>query len=441
MPSESSSLTLKELQKAVHGPAAAIRLGQRLQPAGGPGDKVFPPTYAGAIYAVEQRRIGNDTVTAVLLDSVQSQANRLELALQQAYDDKRLTFPLLLVDFTEALPKGDIDRITTLEAPHRIADAIFRDSTLNGLPFRPSTKSMSASKGKDKCSPEGERFAAANVRNATALYELCPTALVFGVWDSTGAGGGLGNKFARVLVSEIVGLNAVIGTRTSSRVDPLGIEKCDLYEDAETGEWTSDSKRASRQKDAEGKVLKDKDGNELLVPFKRKKADKGKPSEINHGNVTPDLVREDKSKDPAPGGITMTEAMQTTVLSLSGLRRLQFPDEQKKSTTERNHAARTVLAALALAAVTLQREQGYFLRSRCDLVPVEEGAFEIVISAKQATSFRLSSEEALELLKQATTVAGDTGLTWATEPLRLTPKPALVELVRKSRELTVVEDQ
>jgi CRISPR-associated protein Csb1 len=443
-------LTFEQLSAAVTGPAAAIRLRQHLQPTGGPGDKIFPPTYAGGVYAIEQRRVGNETIDVVLLDSVQSQANRLELALQQAYDDGRLQFPLLLVDFSGKLPKDDIQRITALEAPHRIADAIFRDSMFNGLPFRPPPKSMNVPKGREKCSPEGERFAAANVRNATALFELCPTALIFGVWDSTGAGGGLGNKFARVLVSEIVGLNAVFGSRTSSRVDPLKIEKCDVYEDAETGEWTVDPARAKKERDKEGK--------DIPVPFKRKKADKGKPSELNHGNVTPDLVRYSLEKpinipDPlrpddilrdgnvAVGGVTITEAVQTTVLSLPGLRRLQFPDDAGKITNDRSNAARTVLAALALSAVTLQREQGYFLRSRCDLMPVSHLPFEIVNTATEVQPFFITAEEAGILLKQAVTVAGDSGLRWAKEPLRLTPKPALVELVRKSRELVTVEEE
>jgi CRISPR-associated protein Csb1 len=61
----------------------------------GEGDKVFPPTFACAVYAVEQRRVpGRDqAVTRVLLDSVQSQANRMELALQGAIDDGRITSP------------------------------------------------------------------------------------------------------------------------------------------------------------------------------------------------------------------------------------------------------------------------------------------------------------------------------------------------------------
>jgi CRISPR-associated protein Csb1 len=139
MLSDEKPLTLKQLMEAIQGKAAAIRLRIRLQPAGGAGTKVFPPTYQGGVYAVEKRNItlkdknGEDTTketTCVLLDSVQSQANRLEQALLDAFRTGRMKFPLLSVDFSESLP--DIAEITALDAPHRIADAIFRDSFLNG---------------------------------------------------------------------------------------------------------------------------------------------------------------------------------------------------------------------------------------------------------------------------------------------------------------------
>src|SRR4051794_37625393 len=114
-----------QLRAAVAGPAAAIRMRTRLQPAGGMGDKVFPPTYSGGAYACEDRRVDGQVVRTVLLDSVQSQANRLEQALLRAYDLKKAAFPMMEVDFS-AVP--EVGRITTLDAPHRIADAIFRDS-------------------------------------------------------------------------------------------------------------------------------------------------------------------------------------------------------------------------------------------------------------------------------------------------------------------------
>jgi CRISPR-associated protein Csb1 len=107
----SEALTLEKLKQAVSGSAAAFRCRRRLQPAGGEGDKVFPPTFAGAVYAVEQRRIPgrNQSVTCVLLDSVQSQANRMELALQEALDAGKIKGPVLTVDFTNYGPTGDVE--------------------------------------------------------------------------------------------------------------------------------------------------------------------------------------------------------------------------------------------------------------------------------------------------------------------------------------------
>jgi CRISPR-associated protein Csb1 len=343
------------------------------------------------------------------------------------------------VEFPPAVVPGS--RITALEAPHRIADGIFRESLLDGVPFRPQPKAGGA-RDKAKSSPEGERFASANIRNATPLFELCPTALIFGVWDSTGAAGGLGNKFARVLVSEIVGMNAVRGVRTSSRIDPTGIEKVELFEDKD-GNWTADPAKAKREKDEDGQIVRDKDGNEVLVRFKRKKGDKGKPSEINLGNITPDIVVDERSEEPISGGVTIAHAMQTTVLSLPGLRRLRFPDKAGNSTSERDNAARTVLAALALAAVVYQRAaQGYDLRSRCNLIPTENHLdFEIVTTAADISRFTLGPGEAATIFRQAVEGAKAAELPWREKPLVLKPKPAVVDLVQRSRELTDIEEE
>src|SRR2546427_2480217 len=49
----------------------------------------------------------------------------------------------------------------------------------------------------------------------------------------------------------------------------------------------------------------------------------GRPSEIGHGNVTPTLS--------GPGGVTISEAVQTTVLSFVQLRRLRFPEGDRHS--------------------------------------------------------------------------------------------------------------
>src|SRR5690242_3430991 len=97
-----TDLTVEILREAVAGNAAAFRCRRRLQPGGGEGDKVFPPTFAGAVYAIERRHVRGraEPVQSVLLDSVQSQANRMELALQDAVDAGRIKIPLLVVDFS-----------------------------------------------------------------------------------------------------------------------------------------------------------------------------------------------------------------------------------------------------------------------------------------------------------------------------------------------------
>src|SRR5215472_12922520 len=84
---------------------AAIRRRQRLQPVGGKGDKIFPPTYpeerrgTGPRHVYERRRIDGAEIWCVLIDSVQSQANRLEEALLTALRDRSIALPYVTVDF------------------------------------------------------------------------------------------------------------------------------------------------------------------------------------------------------------------------------------------------------------------------------------------------------------------------------------------------------
>ncbi len=387
-------MNLNTLQKAVNGSAAAFRCRTRLQPAGGIGDKVFPPTYAGAVYAVEQRQVADaegkiETRSCVLLDSVQSQANRMEEALQQAVDTnvtlKDCPIPVLSVDFTNLGLLDEVGRVTSLEAPHRAADAILRDSLLDGVPFRKSDK--------------GKLLDAASLQNATPLYQLCPTALVFGIWDSTGPKGGLGAKFQRAMVSEIIGVNAQIGKKTSSRIDPLGMR-------------------------AAAKVVKKADGTYELATDKAK--DAVSPSEVNHGNIPPDI---------ADGGATIDYAEQVTVLSLPALRRLRFPVDGK-TTPARDNAGRVVLASLALTAAALAAESGFDLRSRCLLWPEGPLTWELLQTpGKTPEKITLTSAEAITLLKEAVAAAEKEGLKWFGETIRLVPAPNLIALLKRSQDI------
>jgi CRISPR-associated protein Csb1 len=403
-----SELTIDILRSAVKGSAAAFRCRRRLQPAGGEGDKVFPPTFAGAVYAIEKRRVPgrSEPVQCVLLDSVQSQANRMELALQEAIDAGKLALPLLVVDFSPHDPTGDVDadresgrlidavgKVTSLQVPHRLADAILRDSELDGKPFRKSER--------------GKALNTVSLANATALFELCPQALIFGMWDSTGPKGGLGPKFERAMVSEIVGVGAAFGDDYRARGvrrDPLEISK-------------------------NVKVLRHEDKSLREVAAASEKA-AVRPSEINHGSVP---------FESANSGVTIEYAEQITTLSLICLRRLRFPIAGT-TTPEADLAARTVLAALGLCAATLAFESGAGLRSRCLLWPEGPMSWELLDRpGEEPKSLSLTGESALKLLGAAIAAAKEAKLPWPEASITLQPSAELVKLVRLSQFETVKE--
>lgn len=388
--------------------AAAIRLRQRLLPEGGAGDKIFPPTFAGGTYCWEQRRIDGKNVPCVLLDSVASQANRLEEVLAELVSTNKLELPRFVVAFRGDL--ADIGDISTLAAPHRVFDAILRDSNSeDGKPFFKSDLY--------------KQLTACNVRNATALFANSPSALLFGCWDSTGAAGGLGNKFARAITSEIVGINAEWGaTQGGVRQDPLGINSNVEIAIDPHGDWSLVGKASGGKKD---------------------RAKGTRPSEINHGNVlvkvesgTRETVDADgviqSQRSPLKGGVTVDHALQTTVLSLTALRRLRFPVDGKAGTDE---AARTVLAGLALVAITTGRERGYWLRSRCGLVADGMQKLEIVNADGSSSELDIDSAAAISAYTSAIEVATKAGLPWNPKPVPLSPQQKLIDLIKKSREV------
>ena len=410
-------LTFDRLRDAVAGEAVALRSRMILQPAGGEGDKVFPPTYAvdgraDHKYAVEERQVGGgDRVsTTVLLDSVASQANRAELALLDGWERGELVFPVPYVDFSDDGGATDYEKLTVLEAPHRLADAIFRDSLLDGTLFR--------------LSDAGRAITDATPRNAVDLFRYSPTSLLFGMWDSTGPKGGLGSKFQRAYVSEIVGFDAKAGKKVGSRIDPLQIEKVAsadrVYNSKDRNEvWTDDPEQAER----DGK------GAPLHASRAGTSGEAGQPSKINHGNIVPSI-------DAQAGGVTISSALQTTVISLAALRRLRCKGHSREAET----ALHTAVAALGVAAIAYQYEMDFDLRSRCLLLPTHPPELELlrrdgspgeVVDVERASSARI--------LREAEAYAAAVGIGWQTDEIRLVPAPKLLELIRSSRKVSETE--
>jgi CRISPR-associated protein Csb1 len=390
-------LTYETLDNSVQS-HAAFRRRRRLQPVEGKGGKIFPPTYPGERntdpprHVFEKRKLDGRDPWCVLVDSVQSQANRMEECLLAAVRQKAVELPYVSVDFSKENLE-ELSEITSLDAPHRLFDAILRDSELDGKPFMKSEKGLALVRTKPS--------------DASAIFELSPTALLFGVWNSTGEGGGLGAKFPRCLVSELVAIDVPVdetengpvsaARRTGSRIDPVGVlRRVDVFKSKEG--WDTDQKKAGKD------------------------SKKVRPSEINHGNIAPSIQAL---------GITCEYIEQISVVTLAGLRRLGFGE------TRRTSAGRALLAALGLVALLEQDARGYALRSRCDLVGDGASAIELVKADGGTEAVDLSLDEARNLYASCVAEVRKAGFHFSNEPLMLKPQAKLVEIVRRSRDLAL----
>ena len=372
--------------------AAGLRLRLRLQPLYGAGEIVFPCTVAGGKYQISNRRIPSydSSVSCAILDSVQSQANRMEDALLADIRSGNLKLPHLETDFTsiEGLLK-EIGKITCFEAPHRIFDAILRDSVdATGKHF-PLTEL-------------GQKVTHSNAKDASAIFQVSPASLLFGSWDSTGVSGGLGEKYTRCVVSELVAINTEQAERAGTRVDPLNI---------------------AASEDPAKILAETKDEMWATIAKNRKKFEK--PSRLNHSSV----IWPEDSK-PVHGGVTCDYIQQSTTISFAALRQLHFPVGGK----DQSSFAHAVLAAMALHAAALNTERGWHLRSRCDLI-LDDGIspeWEI-LGGSSIIKETLTADATRAVLMEAISKAKEAGLPWNDEPIRLKPSQALQKLVVASQ--------
>jgi CRISPR-associated protein Csb1 len=169
------------------GPAALV-LRQELEPVEGRDGIFFPATYAPA----EDRSVFaggynintfSDGTNVCLVDSVGSQANRLEPLFKK--DDYKQLVPQIVIT-------AGAKRINLLEAGHRAGDAIARSSTL---------KAALNSAFRDTLNG-----------NSEPLAKIAPTSLVFGVWDSRDTEA----KLPRLITSTIRAFNVKRLTRSAS---------------------------------------------------------------------------------------------------------------------------------------------------------------------------------------------------------------------------------
>jgi len=356
---------------ALEGNHALIRVRTTYQPAGGDGARIYPPTYPAdnddPPYVIESRVVGGTQREDVLLDSVPSQANRAELSLLKGYRDGLFQVPILEIHHNGAVSVV----LTSLELPHRYADAYLRDSQIDGEKF-------------DK-TPLGKAFQAASTENATVLFQHDPGSLVFGAWNSYRKGRQA--KFPRIYASEIIGWDPVLGKRKAGKMDPLNL----------TG-------KARRE------------GEDWTFINDTEKAKGERLSEIGHGNIAP---------NPAHGGVTITSAERFATLSFAALNRLGFGE----ASTEASNAARALLASFALLADRLAFSgPSLWLRSGCELLVANE-KIEWLSRGGIAEPWSLTRDDAIALYNYACEQSNAFGLSFEMDPIILAPNESLSKAI------------
>ena len=365
--------------------ASAITLRANLIPANAvAGDEKFfvlPPTYAEVGHLASHIR-EDGTHEYILIDSPQSWANRLEELLDR---------PEVGVAPIRVQAAGHTLSINQL--PHRVFDALLRDSELDGKAFRETAL--------------GQSLTQARADNATALLQSAPGTLLFGAWDSF-AGARMGAaKWPAALSGQIMGFDALQTKKAGIRMDPHNIAK-----DAVTG-FKSESRAESWTTD-ETHAVKDPKGNPVPV---------GKASEIGHGHILAEL---------ATKGAWVSRIELRSSLSLTRLRRYHFPVNGQPSEAA-DLAARTYLAALALWLMHTRMMAGLELRAGAEL-DATEATFLVRKPLEGDVALSLSGDAVAQALAKAIAKAREAGFTFA-GPTVFAASARLTRLIETSEAL------
>ena len=349
-----------------------LSITRELQPLGGRGDSVAPPTFAqaegdekGPRYVWSERRVDDEMVKTCLLDSPASQANRIEEALLELVHSEKLELPLHQMDVPGIGP------LTDLELPHRAYDATVGTAKLtDGTEWKKSELA--------------KQLREASRKDARALLEHAPLILILGGWDShsgTAANAWQG-RHEKAVWSKIVAIDAFRMNRPGGRLDPMGLPssyKADLG-----------------------------DGTKKLV-------DQGL------GVVPPSMEKFPRLS------ITMRYAEQRSVLSFGVLRKIGFGSDRK------NNVARDFLAALGILGLAALHRSGGHLRSECDLVCERMDGWQIRRDdAPDDVLSGITVERALEIVKEVLDRFPSAELSYRKEPIEIKVHEKLVAAMGRS---------
>ena len=311
-----------------------IRIDTDLVPLAGPGGPVKPAVYAGGTYQQDRRWAAPDDAEptlVIVIDNVPSQANRLEEAMRRNRASARV--PELVLDLSDLsdLPAHLPRRLSSLEFPHRNADAYLRDAKLGGQDFIKTDL--------------GRAIFGATAQECGPLMAWFPQALLYGFWQSHLGKKRHNTKHARAWVSEIVGWQPAV---TDTKVLGLKGDSLNLN--------TDESITSNPDDRVEWEIGK----GEKVEGGKKEKL-----SEIGHGQV-PFM-----GPDAPAAAVSFARVTQRATVSFAQLRRISLgPDHSG----EADAAVRALLVALGLHAHLLAFGRGFALRSGAELRPRESTA-------------------------------------------------------------------
>lgn len=196
------------------GPVALVWK-QQLEPVEGDGGVIFPPTYADTKdnYNIDEL---SDGTKVALVDSVGSQANRIEPMFQRKDGGDE--------ELAKLVPQIEIEidsgkRVSILQAGHRLGDAVIRSSEL-----------------KNDANKAFKNFLDAG--DATEIAKLAPTSLVFGVWDSRDTQA----KLPRLVQSVIRAWDVDRLTRSAQYVPAIDYAALEIFSEEEKAKSEGDPK-------------------------------------------------------------------------------------------------------------------------------------------------------------------------------------------------------
>lgn len=392
----SSTLTLDDVLTAVSpGGATCLTSVTELTAAAGPHASVAPAKFATpqsehGTFAYETRYDDGIPQDVVIIDSKQSQLNRVEQALSATIENGHEVLsrlPRVVVEYRNA---DGVRELSDLDLPHRVFDGHVRAGTVDN---RPVTEHEQYRRVRD-----------ADPGNARAVLDASPASLVFGSWDSTRAS--RQGRWRSILVGEIVGFCEKPerpALKGGARIDPIGM-KIEL-----TGEKLkalADRQRTELSTKTYEKVVKS------AAAAKGDKRAKGSP--VGLGGIPPTLE--------ALAGVACRRIVRSHVLSFAALRQIRFGAGEAGDS-----ACRALLAALALNGLA-RSDAELVLRANCDLIEAGPTTVTVFGRAGAKTEFAPLDIAAADALLAAALVHAErtADVDWHGVALRVTGDPAIV---------------